>query len=464
MSMRSIVAAVTWVAVTASPALAAPRGTYKVIPPGTEPIVAAADISKIIFLNRCAGGCTFRQGVASSSMQNITILGTGPDGAMYSIPEFAYGDALWDQIVACVQETYAPYDVVVTDVDPGTTVAHHEAVVGGYADAIGHDPQFVGGIGPLYGDCSLHDNTVSFTFSNSFPPDALVLCAVIAQETGHGFGIEHSLNCADPMTYLPACGLQYFRNEILPCGEFAQRPCSCGGGMQNVHSKMYTVFGPNPVPLPSPEVTISVPQNGAMVASGFTIGVGATSRRGLGRVELWFNGWLWNTIQADPGQELFILAAPGGLPDGVIDIEVRAYNDLETVYGTRTVTVTKGAACAGPDACAPGQRCDAGRCLWDPPVGALGDDCEYAQYCTSGVCEAGQCTEECFVNVAGECPMGFECVAPEQSMRGFCLEPSGGDGGICNAGGATTGGLLAQLGLVGIVAGALRRRRPGRRR
>jgi hypothetical protein len=450
------------VALAATPAVAAPRGTVQVIPAGQEPAVAAADIAKIIFLNRCTGGCTFEKGPASSSMLNVTILGGGPVGSMYTVPEFGYGDALWDEIVACVQETYAPYDVVVTDVDPGTTTPHHEAVVGGYADAIGYDPQQVGGVGPLYGDCSLHDNTVSFTFPNSFPADARIICAVIAQETGHGFGIEHSLNCADPMTYLPSCGLQYFRNEIMPCGEYAVRQCMCGGGQQNVHSEMFGVFGPNPTPLPSPEVSLAVPQPGAIVTSGFTIGLGATSRRGVGKIELWFNGWLWATEETDTEETTWILNAPTGLPDGVIDLEVRVYNDLETVYGTRTVTVSKGAGCTSADSCLNGQRCDAGRCLWDPPVGALGDDCDYAEYCTSLRCEAGQCTQPCFVNVQGECPVDFECVPPDEAgTTGFCLELGGEDGGgCCSTGGSTPGALAAQLALVGIVlGGALRRRR-----
>jgi hypothetical protein len=463
--MTKAVGSMVLVAAAASPAVAAPRGTYKVIPAGTEPVVAAADIAKIIFLNRCTGGCTFRQGPASSSMMNITILGTGPDGAEYLVPEFAYGDALWDEIVACVQETYAPYDVTVTDVDPGTTTPHHEAVVGGYADAIGHDPNFVGGIGPLYSDCSLHDNTVSFTFSNSFPADASTICAVIAQETGHGFGIEHSLNCADPMTYLPACGLQYFRNEIMPCGEYEVRPCSCGGGQQNVHSEMYAVFGPNPAPLPAPNVTLAVPQSGAIVTDGFTIGLGASNRRGVGKIELWFNDWLWTTVETDTEETNWILTAPGGLPDGVIDLEVRVYNDLETVYGSRTATVTKGAACTAPESCAAGQRCEEGRCRWDPPVGALGDDCDYAEYCTSLRCEGGQCTQPCFVNVQGECPEAFECVPPQEGAQmGFCLDPSDeGGGGCCSTGDASPGALAAQLGLVGLVLGGALRRRQRRR-
>jgi MYXO-CTERM domain-containing protein len=130
------------------------------------------------------------------------------------------------------------------------------------------------------------------------------------------------------------------------------------------------------------------------------------------------------------------------------------------VFGTTTVTVTKGAACADAGACAPGQRCEEGRCFWDPPVGELGAACTYPQYCTSGTCESEQCTRPCFVSV-GDCPAGFTCTAPEGADRGFCFLPvEEEEPGDCNAsgGGSVNRGILfAPLAL--FLAGVLRRRR-----
>jgi hypothetical protein len=445
---------------TAAVAHAAPRGGYVVIPP-TGPATPHAPISNIIFLNRCAGGCTFTQGNASDARTNLTILGTGPVGTPYALPEFPYGDAVWNEIVACVREIYAPYDAVVTDVDPGPQVLHHEGVVpGGLADAIGQDPAVYGGIAPLWGDCRLLENTVSFTFANAFSPDPTSICAVVAQETGHAFGLEHSFNCADPMTYLPACGLQFFRDGLEPCGEFAERPCMCGGFSQNVHGRLDALFGPNPAPLPAPAVTITVPLDGASVAAGFSVEVDAIDRRGLHRVELWLNGWLWTTTPAMRGQTRFVFPEPAGVPGGVIDVEIRAYNDLQSAIGTRRITVTKGAPCASADTCAAGQRCDGGRCLWDPAVGELGDRCDYPQYCTSGICEAGECAEPCIAAGTGGCPSGYECVAEDGTTDGLCLATAAG---CCSAAGGGLGGLAAQAGLAGLVLGVTLSRRRRRR-
>ena len=440
---------------------AAPRGNVVVMPAVTSPAVEAGPISNIIFVNRCAGGCTFTQGNnAASSVTNVTLVGGGALGTVYTVSEFPHSDALWDEVVACVREVYAPYDVVVTDVDPGPQVLHHETVVAGAAEQIGLDPLVYGGVAVLWDDCRLLENTVSFTFTAAFPADARTLCAVVAQESGHSFGLEHSFNCADPMTYLPACGLQFFRAGLEPCGELAERPCMCGGFKQDVHGRLDALFGPNPVPLPAPAVTIATPLDGAAVGDGFAVEVDAIDRRGLHRAELWLNGWLWTTQTATRGQIRFVFSAPAGLPDGVIDVEVRAYNDLQSAVGTRTITVTKGAPCTSADACAEGQRCDAGRCLWDPAVGELGDSCDYAQYCTSGICEDGACAEPCVAAGDGGCPAGFACVAEDGTTDGRCLAASGG---CCSATDGSPGGLLAQVGLAGLVLGVTLSRRRRRR-
>jgi len=436
----------------------------------------AAVISSIIYLNRCGivggPGCAVTQsgGMLSNSLLNQTWLGgdgagggpgSGNPGMAYTLPAFPYSDNSWNAIVDCVRETYAPYNVTVTDVDPGTTTPHHEAIVAGDPADLGL-PDTVGGVGPLFGNCSLHDNTISFTFATIWPDNPIFICSVVAQETAHGFGLEHSFNCADPLTYLNACGLQYFRNEIIPCGEFAERPCTCGGGQQNSHSKMLAVFGPNPTPLPTPTVTIAVPADGANVQQQFAIGATGVNKRGIGKAELWLNGYKWDEINATRGQTQFTMTAPANLPDGVIDVEVRLFNDLETVYGTSTVTVTKGAACTSADSCLDGQKCDGGRCYWDPPTGVLGDDCTYNEFCTSAICQADQCTVECNTGVTGDCPTDYECIGNGSGVSGYCLKAGGdGGGGCCSVtdDGPGAGALLAQLGLAGLVLGGVMRRR-----
>src|SRR5262249_47718112 len=147
------------------------------------------------------------------------------------------------------------------------------------------------------------------------------------------------------------------------------------------------------------------------------------------------------------------LAFPADVPDGVIDIVVKAYDDLPVETDSTTVTVTKGAPCASADACAKGQQCDStGRCLWSPPTGQLGDACSYPQFCQSGICEGTAdkqiCTESCIVGVADSCPSGFDCIMTN-GVDGICFPPDQ-SGGCCQAG---RGGAAAQLGLSVIVLG-----------
>ena len=54
------------------------------------------------------------------------------------------------------------------------------------------------------------------------------LCETVTQEVAHAFTLDHELLCEDPMTYLDGCGAKSFQNVLAPCGEYEERPCSCG--------------------------------------------------------------------------------------------------------------------------------------------------------------------------------------------------------------------------------------------
>jgi hypothetical protein len=450
-------------------------------PPGVDQGPAAAIVSNIIYLNRCKDGCTYHAAATSNSRLDQTYLGGGQIGDIYVIPPCTdpsrmnaptCDDAWWADVVACVTADYAPYDVIVTDVDPGTVTPHHEAVAAGVQDNWQFPPT-VGGRGPLdvANGCPVREDTVSISL-DVWGFDVREMCSTIAQESGHGFGIEHTSNCQDPMGagyVFPRCGEYFFRNETLPCADGMGQPtdCFCGGSMQNVHNELLGVFGANAVPLPSPVVTLGNPSDGATFPAGneFTIAATGALDRGIGRAEVWFNGYKWLEQNAMRNQTGFSFTAPPDLPDGVIDVEVRVFNDLETVYGTGTATVTKGAPCADESSCAAGQHCDTGRCAWDEPGGQLGDACDYPQFCVSGQCEASQCTQDCQTGIDGFCPAGLTCVGNGDGTNGYCLTDTPEEpGGCCSTGSSTpTAMLLGQLGLVGLVLGGiLRRRRPRR--
>jgi hypothetical protein len=149
---------------------------------------------------------------------------------------------------------------------------------------------------------------------------------------------------------------------------------------------------------------------------------------------------------------------PTGVPDGVIDIVVKAFDDIDVETVAPTITVTKGAPCVDASTCAVGQSCADGRCFWDTPTGELGDACEYEQFCVSAQCvqttEGNVCTQDCVVGVADSCPMGFVCEGTP-GETGFCLVDIA-DPGCCSSRSDPRGALLLSLPVVGFV---LRRRR-----
>jgi len=116
---------------------------------------------------------------------------------------------------------------------------------------------------------------------------------------------------------------------------------------------------------------------------------------------------------------------------------VRAYDDVGVFTDSPTVTVTNGAACTTAAACAPFQKCEAGKCFWDPATGQAGDRCEYAQFCTSNNCidtsDGKYCTEACDLDEgAPACPNDLTCVEATAG-NGLCLPT--GDAGCCSIGG-----------------------------
>lgn len=439
-------------------------------------------VSDIIYFNRCAGcpgpscDCVFIKGSVNDATSNQTIIGNVPAGTPMTITEFSHPQAVWDEFMTCMRDVYLPYDVVITDVDPGLT-PHHEAVVAGR----GRDMMLtgVGGIAPLDSStCEPQNNVVSFTFANQYGGGggltiAQQLCWVAAQESAHAFGLDHALDCTDPLTYLflspsgGSCGTRYFRNKLVDCGEDVARPCVCGGNKQNSHAKLLAVHGMGAVP-PPPTVEVTMPADGSTVGASFSVVASVVEPRGVNRVEVLVNGYEWTQVDGEVGRTSYLIPVPAEVPDGILEIDVRGCNDLDACATDRT-TVTKGAPCASADTCAAGQRCDAGRCLWDPPAGNLGDACTYPQFCVSGVCAdigGGElaCTEECFGGPNDRCPDGYACSGTTGQL-GVCAPPPVETGCCLNDAGRAHGGrsLAVNLGLgalVGLLALRRRRRRP----
>jgi len=434
----------------------------------------AASVSPTIYLNRCRGGCTVHMGnndarSDTSTIPTPTAQAPGPD---FHVTEFQdssknVGDAAtpeWNLLVQCMKEVYSPYNVTVTDVRPAVGLNFHEAIIAGNPQEVGLDEKILG-VAPLSTSCTAIDNVMSFSFANHHMRDAqsssvliLNVCWTAAQESAHAYGLDHEytfttanvLNnhsaCNDPMTYRNDCGGQkFFRNDSANCGETVNRDCKCGG-TQNSHQKLINVFGAGTPLTGAPTMTLTSPAAGGTL--GATVAVTSGSRRGISHVDLLLNGYKWNekpgAIIGGAGQtnpSSYVLTVPTDVPNSIVDIKAIAYDDLGASAESAVVTVTKGAPCASASTCAKGQKCEAGKCFWDPPAGEVGDSCSYAQFCKSGLCtgtaDTQICTQSCIPGVADSCPAnsGLECLmqGPNTgvcffSTTGGCCSVSGGGG------------------------------------
>ncbi len=454
--------------------------------------------SKVIFLDRCADGCTFTGATDHDAQASkVAIRGTTPN-QVYTFGPFknyaglvgAEADAEWTSIVECARRVYSYYDTTVVDVKP-TAGTYHRAVISGLSTQLIQGDGGTGGqllgisdVGcpaPIY-------NMTSFTFAESHKPFARNsmeyvknLCWTVTHEAGHSFGLEHEYEyvdgtsaCNDPMSYDTGdCDppIRFFRNKPASCGGFELAPCFCtGSAVANSHARLMSVFGEPPM-APSilpPIAEVIMPAANQQVGS--TIVGNAGHERGVERVELYVNGHKWaeqagarfTTNGGQPNPSAYPFPIPEGLPDSVVDLQIKVYDDLQNVTESAVVTAIKGAACVDASTCATGQRCDAGKCFWDPPTGELGDSCTYAEFCLSGQCSTstfqgeGVCTQQCVVGSADTCPVGLECF--DAGNKSICYLPE--DGGCCSASSSTPWAPFAMgLFLIGYV---MRRRRVAR--
>ena len=453
--------------------------------PGADvtPVEHAGTVSRIIYLERCKGGCTIHgAGIddAKSYTSSIAQPGDSPVGEYQNGANMsgAAADAEWNAVVQCVKEVYSPYGAQVTDVKPTAATSYHMNVVAGLPSDIGLGGGILG-VSPGIG-CNPVDNHVTYTFANAHGGTGQSriwnLCWTIAQETAHTYSLDHAFvfadgtsACNDPMTYRTDCGGEkFFRNAQATCGEGTARPCKCGAN-QNAHLTLLNTFGPGQSTVPLPTVSVTSPVANARITNGSAVVATAFSKRGIGKLELWLNGYKWAQVAgakfgaAGQPESMYSLALPQDVPDGVIDIVVKAKDDIDGTTSAATVTVTKGVPCTSETSCANGQRCDTGRCLWDPPVGVVGDKCTFAQFCLSGICQgtADQsiCTTVCVPGASDSCenPDVFECL--EQSPgHGVCWPKAGDSGNCLGCASAGDGAAPFLFGLVG-VALVLRRRR-----
>ena len=232
------------------------------------PVAFSRAQSRIIYLNK--NGVTLTPGTTDSRIDRSAMAST-----QVAIPPWRASATLWADTVACVREAFAPFDVEITETDPGN-VPHLEAVFGGVPALLGMSAR-TAGVSPFSTSCKVIENSMVFTFADSIPQDAKIACEVMAQEIAHSYGLDHQLLAPDPMSYLPYAGKRAFQDMLAECGEATARPCgvqgyaSCRDG-QNSYALLLERLGPagtgepGPAPVDSPGEDDATPGDDATAA------------------------------------------------------------------------------------------------------------------------------------------------------------------------------------------------------
>ena len=428
-------------------------------PPGT---IEHAPPHRVLFLNNCKpNGCVVKPGNGQEdSRANRSAIVRGSTNR--TLAAYTGSQATWNQIVQCVRETYAQFNIGVTDVDPcpnpdaGCSTGHWEAMAAGLPTQVGF-PNGVAGVAPF--TCGVIPNAITFSFINLFPSDVNEACWTIAQETAHAFGLSHEMLGPDPMTYIQSPARKRFQDQTAcigtqGCCQPAQE-CQCGPTEQNSVQMLLGIFGTS-TPTP-PVVAITAPGNNATVTPGFPIHATATDEHGVAKVDLLIDGQLKATLTTAP----YAFNGPMDLAQGTHTIVVKA-TDTQGAEGQAQITVILGEPCDSAADCraqGEGLVCVDGRCVPGPDnPGGLGTSCTSGADCASGLCVDGAdgmvCSESCDPN-ANACPDDFRC-ASSGAGTGFCY-PGGGGGclGCSTDGGDPT----LPLGIGVVAAGLLIRRR-----
>lgn len=410
------------------------RGSWIAAPAEKVSAGGASSTSRILYLNRCVGGCSVTPGFEDSRTNHSSILGRS-----IQLSEWTHGEENWEQVVNCVRGLYAPFDIVVTDSDPGDQ-SHFEAMVAG--TPLEGSFTRAGGVSPF--TCSVIDNAITFTYAAIYD-DMRKICNVVGQESAHAFGLDHELECADPLTYLPGCPIKSFQDVDAACGEFTERECTCGGETQNSVQYLYDIFGEGEVP----EVRIERPVAQSEVAIGFAIeATGFDDHFVINKTELWIDGALIESQGPSTISRSAVFTAPKSLSPEPHEIEVRMYDDRNQ-YGSTSITVTQ-AVCQSTSECGFSYLCLAGQCVLGPGnSGGLGDLCQGSLDCDGQICatqeqEDSTCTAFCDTDPrwgTPQCPSGYECLATDEE-HSVCMPERGGKSGGCSVGTSQSGAPL----------------------
>ncbi len=306
--------------------------TLRQVLPSTGVAEAPGGPPLILYINK--NGVTLAPGDNDARTNKSTLV-----TQTTAVPAWTVSATAWSQIMSCTQTMFAPFNITVTDVDPGATVSHMESVVTTLSSTIGMDPN-VGGVSPYTIGCDYIPNSIVFTFAQAFNGDPETVCEVMAQEMAHSIGLDHQMLASDPMTYLDYTGLQSFKDQTVSCGEYQNRACGLQGecgATQNSYQMLMTRVGAagGGGTDAIPTLGITAPANGAQVPLGFRIDVNAQDDGAIAKVDFKIDGTLVGTDTTAP----FSFSTANTMAMGQHTVETIATDDTGQV-ATQSITVT----------------------------------------------------------------------------------------------------------------------------
>jgi len=458
-------AAPAWAQVTTQEA---PLPPHPAVVPMAQPMVAPPTLvnSHIVYLNNCRpNGCAVKQGPSDDARidQSAIVPHSGTLSALKSSIDF-------NAIKSCVTTAMAPFNVTVTDQDPGM-VPHFEIMIAGSPGEVGF-PAADEGVAQYLcsgapGSCSgtYIPEALSFAFGNAstLGGNTTNICGVALQETAHGWTLDHATPSSDPMTYNSYTTPLSFRDNA-PCGSDCLYTgntnafgvvCSGTGGSathpcmennmatQNEVTILKNLFGPAGVTAPT--VMITSPANGAgeQMGQAFSVTASCSSGDGVKEIDFLIDGQQMSTTAASPATFM----APNYLLKGAHQIDVIC-GTTKLASATASVTVMVGNICATDTDCGANNICYQQSCITGPGgAGGLGATCAQNADCASGSCGNDGSQQLCVVPCDPNndvCPDGFSCLG-DGTGGGVCWL-GGSSGGCCETGhGDSRGSILFGL-------------------
>jgi hypothetical protein len=469
-----------WLAVLAFlsfsvPSHAEPSAARDVMHPMTLKVAPADIISHVLYLNKCTGGCKLTSGNTDARTDHTDIL----PGGQTTLSAFSGSSTQWDDIVTCVTNVMKPFNITVTDTDPGN-VDHFEVMIAGHASEM-QLPQGVLGIADYLcqapGQCSgtYIPNALVFDYADDWlqmesgSRAVTDMCGTAAQEIAHAWTLDHATPASDPMTYNPYMApLNY--QDGAPCGSDCYYQCPSGGGTCNAFGvpcsgqthaclstgqatqdevKMITaLFGPHGAKAPT--VKITSPSNGGGVQSGQAFKVTATCDTGDGvdEIDLAVDGTTKSALTTSPAT----FTGPADLADGSHTITVTCQTK-QKASASATISVLVGNSCMQDSDCPMDNICYQQTCVAGPSaMGGIGATCMTNADCQSGSCASDGTKSTCVIPCDpsnDQCPNGFGCLPAGQGGVCWAGAEKGGGGGCCDAGSSSgpAGPILLGLGL-----------------